>query len=217
MPYRKVSLASGEIYHVFTKSIAEFKVFNSEKDYARMMKTIDFYRRLDTPCRFSEYIESANYEKARLNPQDSERIVDIVAYCLMPSHLHLVVKQLSDGGISRFINLVLKSYSKYFNLSHNRKGPLWEGRFKNVLVETDEQLLHLTRYVHLNPVTAFLISQPEDWKYSSYTEYVGLSENKKLCNCSSVFDIDIPSYKQFVNNRIGYQRELAKIKMLVLE
>ena len=218
MSYRKVSLVSGEIYHVFTKSISNFRVFNLDKDYARMIETIAFYRSANPPCRFSEYEEN----KIRTNndgfsTRNQEHIVNIVAYCLMPTHLHLVIQQLRDGGVSRFINLVLKSYSKYFNLSHNRKGPLWEGRFKNVLVETDEQLLHLTRYVHLNPVTAFLVSQPEDWRYSSYTEYLGLRQGKQMCSYALILGIDIPSYKQFVNNRIGYQRELAKIKQLVLE
>jgi len=217
MPYRKESLVSGEIYHVFSKSIADFKVFNSDKDYSRMMETIVFYMRAVTPCRFSEYIENAKNKEDIRNPLGQECLVDIIAYCLMPTHFHLVLKQLKDGGISRFINLALKSYSKYFNLSHSRKGPLWEGRFKNVLVKTDEQLLHLTRYVHLNPVTAFLVSRPEDWKYSSYVEYIGRAEERQFCKYSSILDIDSPRYRKFVNDRIDYQRGLAKIKQLVLE
>jgi putative transposase len=79
----------------------------------------------------------------------------------MPTHIHLVLRQLKDGGISKFMSNILNSYSRYFNIKHNRKGPLWEGRFRKVLVGSDEQLLHLTRYVHLNPVTACLVDKPK--------------------------------------------------------
>jgi len=87
-----------------------------------------------------------------------------------------------------------------------------------VLIETDEQLLHLTRYVHLNPVTDFLVNRPEDWKFSSYGEYIGLVEkDKRICEFDKYVNMNIASYAQFVNNRIDYQRELAKIKELILE
>ena len=67
---------------------------------------------------------------------------------------------------------LLNSYTRYFNEKIKRKGPLWEGRFKKVLVNSDEQLLHLTRYVHLNPVSAGIVEKPEDWPCSSYREYI---------------------------------------------
>lgn len=136
----------------------------------------------------------------------------------MPTHIHLILQQLKNYGISRFMNLILKSYSKHFNIKHKRKGPLWEGRFKNVLVETNEQFLHLTRYIHLNPVTDYLVNKPEDWKFSSYREYIGLvDKDERICDFSDYLDMDIPSYQGFVNDRIVYQRELAQIKHLILE
>jgi putative transposase len=155
-------------------------------------------------------------EQESLHPGDSEKIVKILAYCLMPTHIHLALQQMTDGGISNFIYRLLKGYSQYFNLKHARKGPLWEGRFVNILVKTDGQLLHLTRYIHLNPVTALLVDKPEEWKFSSYREYVSLLKEgeRKICDFSHQLTINAEGYKKFVLDRIDYQRKLALIKHL---
>ena len=222
MPYRKVPLVEGEVYHIFTKSIADFKIFNTDKDFKRMLETVAFYVEKGLSCKFSLFAKrqtQPNFKPVlQRHKTDVKKIVRILAYCIMPTHIHLILEQLEENGISRFINLVLKSYSKYFNLKHRRKGPLWEGRFKNVLVESDEQLLHLTRYTHLNPVTAFLVNDPQDWLFSSYREYIGLCEKEKsICDFSDRLNVDKSSYKEFVNDQIGYQRALAKIKDLAIE
>jgi putative transposase len=136
----------------------------------------------------------------------------------MPTQIHLILKQVKDGGIKKFLGLISQSYSQYFNSRHARKGPLWEGRFKNILIKNDEQLLHLTRYVHLNPVTSFLTNDPGDWKYSSYREYAGeIDIDKRLCSFEDILKIDKVSYKKFVSDQIDYQRQLAIIKKVVLE
>lgn len=214
---RKQPLISGDIYHIFTKSIAGFHIFRTDKDYYRMIELFKFYRIKNPPARFSSYIEikdkdqfSAKYIACR------ERLVDIVAYCLMPTHIHLVVKQMDDNGISIFIKNVLDSYTRYFNIRAKRKGPLWQSRFKNVLVENDEQLLHLTRYLHLNPSSDGLAAKPDDWPYSSYAEYIGLVEDK-ICNTNILPDILLHEYRNFVESRIDYQKEISFIKALVLE
>jgi putative transposase len=136
----------------------------------------------------------------------------------MPTHIHIILEQLEDKGISKYMNLVLKSYSKYFNVKYNRRGPLWEGRFKNVSVETDEQFMHLTRYIHLNPTSSLLVDNPEDWEFSSYKEYAGiLAEDKYMCDYYNFLDMDKAAYQAFVKDHVGYQRELEKIKHLLME
>lgn len=219
MPYRKTPLVEGEIYHIVTKSIAEFTIFRCEKDFQRMLDTVVFYMKDNLPCKFSVFLEKKEKFKGDLYEyKPSEKKVKIIAHCLMPTHLHFVLQQLQKDGISNFMNLILKSYSKYFNIKYNRKGPLWEGRFKNILIKTEEQFLHLTRYIHLNPVSGYLVNTPEDWLFSSYREYIGLvEENKKICDFSDYFNMEISSYKKFVTDRISYQRELEKIKYLILE
>lgn len=215
MPFRKDALEEGNIYHIFNKSIAGFKIFNTDNCFERMRKAISFYSSQDTSCKFSAFLE---LKEKKDNYNSSKKIVKILAYCLMPTHIHLILQQLTESGISIFMNRILQSYTKYFNIKYKRKGPLWEGRFKNVLVETDEQLLHLTRYIHLNPVTAFLIATPREWKFSSYKEYLGEQEkDRNMCEFLDYMDVNSKDYEQFVNDQIDYQRELAKIKDLLLE
>jgi len=221
MPRRKVPLVNNELYHICTKSIAGFKIFNSHKDYERMLEAMRFYMLEKPPCKFCLFKElKENNGASRLVQlvDYTKRLVDIVAYCIMPTHIHLLLKQLKEDGISIFSKLLLKSYSQYFNLKHKRKGPLWESRFENILIENDDQLLHVTRYIHLNPVTAHLVDDPKNWKYSSYGEYIGLVKKAdRLCEFSAYHDMKASEYVKFVKDAIGYQRELALIKHLTLE
>jgi len=214
MPCRNI-LAVNSVYHIFTKSIAGYKIFNNDDDYKRIVRTIAFYNQDNPKSKFSVFWnKNDNILDKGLDTR--ERLSKIIAYCIMPTHIHLVLSPSKEKCVSKFMNRVLKSYSKYFNVKHNRKGPLWEGRFKSVLVETDEQLLHLTRYVHLNPVTSYLVDKPEDWGASSYKEYIGKLKNS-ICDFRDYLDMNNVAYAEFVNERKEYQRELADIKHLLLE
>jgi len=218
--YRKVPLAVENIYHVFTRSIAKFNVFRDDNDYARMRYALFFYTAETVPFKLSNFMDLSSERKGTIisNIKDSSKRVRLLAYCLMPTHLHLVLQQLKENGISKYINLVLKSYSKYFNVKYNRLGPLWEGRFKNVCVETDEQFIHLTRYIHLNPVTAFFVDEASKWTYSSHNEYVNMiPDSEKICNFSDCLNMGIKSYEAFVCDNISYQRKLGQIKHLLLD
>jgi putative transposase len=218
MSSRKEPLVNDEIYHVYTRSIAGFNIFRSAGDYRRMTETLRFYTAQEPPCKFSVFLNLLEKSKTeKINQmQQSNKIVNIIAYCVMPTHLHLVLKQTHEGGISKYINIALKSYSKYFNIKYERLGPLWESRFKSILVETDEYLLHLTRYVHLNPVSASLVDDSLNWEYSSYSEYLDLTADEaRICEFSDSLEIKPETYKIFVEDRKDYQRQLEKIKHLL--
>ncbi|MCM8785631.1 MAG: transposase [Candidatus Omnitrophica bacterium] len=194
-------------YHIFTKSIAGYKIFVKERDYRRMQEIIWYYR----------YERMKRFSKADDFTKEicGDKLVKIVSYCIMPTHLHFIIGEEKKEGISKFMANILNSYTRYFNLLHNRKGPLWESRFKKVLVETDDQLLHLTRYIHLNPTTARLIEKPEDWRFSSYREFLNFDTYLKICEFDDLVDIDEKQYKKFVEDNIDYQRQLHKIKKLI--
>ncbi len=212
-------LANGKVYHVFTKSIADYRIFSNESDYNRMKALILHYQNKDVGMRFSY--------KARLKQRGDDfivpsisggKVINVIAYCIMPTHLHFIFRQVEENGVSNFMGRILNSYTRYFNIKYKRKGPLWESRFKRVLVEADEQLLHLTRYIHLNPVTAYLVDSPEDWDGSSYQEYITPSRKRdKICQYNDFFNISPAQYRRFVKERISYQRQLAKIKGLMLD
>ncbi|MEA3560953.1 MAG: transposase [Candidatus Omnitrophota bacterium] len=218
MATKKFPLVTGEIYHIFSKSIADFEIFKNISECERMKNLFKYYN-LEAQLRFAMFKKLSNEKDSfQKHLAKKEKLIEIIAYCLMPTHLHLVLKQSKEKGISIFMSNILNSYTRYFNIKIKRKGPLWEGRFRRVLVRTDEQLLHLTRYVHLNPVTAYLVNKPQDWQFSSYKEYLGeVEDGERICNYSGILDVTPQGYKEFVNSHIDYQRELARIKDLLLE
>jgi hypothetical protein len=99
--------------------------------------------------------------------------VDIVAYCLMPNHYHFLV-YLREETLSEAMKLLSLSYTKAINQRFKRVGSLFQGRFQSIHVDRTEYLVHLSRYIHLNPVKAGLVQQPGEWEFSSYLEYAGL-------------------------------------------
>lgn len=212
-------LVEGKVYHILAKSIAEFKIFRNNAEYERIINALEYYKIESVPLRFSLFLEIKDKERFfKKHLAKAKDIVEIVAYCFMPTHMHLILKQLKPNGISIFMQKISNSYARYFNVKTKRRGPLWESRFKNILVETDEYLLHLTRYLHLNPATVHLVKRPEDWEFSSYREFLNkISKEEKVCSYSDLLRITPKSYKKFVNSRISYQRKLAKIKKLFLE
>lgn len=219
---RKDVLAVGEIYHVFTRSIAGFKVFSADAEFRRIIQTMRFYQKENPPLRFCRFIKMKDAEKEISDAverwSNRDKLVRIYAYCIMPTHIHVLLKQLKVNGTSIFMSNVLNSYARYFNTKLKRKGPLWEGNFKNALVRTDEQLIHLTRYIHLNPVTAYLANMAEEWSASSYKEYLGeIQPEDRICECENVLEVEPNAYREFVNDNISYQRELATIKKLILD
>lgn len=211
-------LVNGGVYHVISRSIAQYQVFNTDNDYLRMIMLFCFYQRENLPTKFSMFLRQQRvqdigfYQYFKTTVKE-EKLVEIIAYCIMPNHIHLVLKQLQEKGISIFMSNVLNSYTRYFNTLHKRKGPLWESRFKHILVDRDEQLLHLTRYIHLNPCSANMVKKPELWKYSSYIEYIKPSINQIVCY-DGLLEIASKNYQKFVEDHKDYQRQLSIIKKI---
>lgn len=187
-------------------------IFHNTVDYRRFIKTMLYYRIEGPKPRFSLFSPSSNLLNA------SKKIVDIICYCLMPNHFHFLLKQIRDEGITEFISKLSNSYTKYFNIKNKRIGPLFQGEFKATHIETDEQLIHLSRYIHLNPLVGYITKDIEDYHFSSYNEYIGLNNNKFclkgiiLGEFRSTLD-----YKQFVLDQGNYGKQLEKIKHQLLE
>jgi putative transposase len=215
---RKYPLVNGHYYHIISRSIAKFEIFRAQTDCRRLMQILDLYRYSDFGYKFSNFLVlNKNIQQDYIESiKDGPKSVEIVAYCLMPTHIHLILQQNNDNGITKYLTKTLNGFTRFFNLRHHRKGPLWESHFKSILVNTDEQLLHLTRYIHLNPTSAGLVKKPEEWQFSSYNEYLGKISNC-LCWWQDVINLDPKKYKKFINSRISYQKELSKIKSLLIE
>lgn len=214
---KREPLANNGVYHVFTKSIAGYCIFRDELDYGRMINLMKYYRLEKPTTKFSAYMTLKDKDLFLSKYcSGKDQLVGIVAYCIMPTHLHIALKQLKVSGISTFMGNVLNSYTRYFNTRSGRKGPLWQSRFKHVTVGTDEQVSHLTRYIHLNPVTEHLCEDPGSWVYSSYKEYIGESADA-LCTKDYRLFPTPSAYRDFVLDQKQYQRSLAHVKYLYLE
>lgn len=221
VPIRENFLATNNFYHIYTRSISKYTVFNDDLEFNRMVELINLCRFKDFHHKYSIFkgLEiSTQFAILEGMKRKNNAIVEIIAFCLMPTHIHFLLKQVQDDGIMQFMRKVLNSYSKFFNICHRRSGPLWTGRFNDVPVKNDEQLLHLTRYIHLNPTSVGLVKKPQDWEFSSYREYIGESSAKnRICETRNLFEMKSQEYKKFANDQKGYQRKLSLIKSLLID
>lgn len=223
MPYRKIVFANQEIYHVVNRGVAKKPIFTGAKDYQRALEIIDYYRYPNPPLRFSFYNRLPKREKQNFIEKlkkENKPLVEIIAFCLMPNHMHFLLKQLQKKGTPTFMRNFQNSYARYFNTKYDRIGPLFQSMFKAVRIETDEQLLHVSRYIHLNPVSSYLIEVEDLFGYpwSSFPEYVRVQPPKLVATDLILgYFKTKEDYGKFIFDQADYQRELEKIKHLILE
>ncbi len=212
MAYKQVIFANDEIYHIYNRGVEERSVFSSSKDCERFLNTFLYYQKDGVPLRFS-FKKGFPLEKFAKLPN----LIEIIGYCLMPNHFHFLLRQKKDKGITSFLSKATNSYTRYFNVLHKRIGPLFQGSFKAKRIEDDNQLLHVSRYIHLNPVVSFVVNDLNKYPYSSYLEYIHGVDN--ICRKNIVMD-QFPSrekYQQFVLDQVDYGQRLNAIKHLILE
>lgn len=152
-------------YHAYNRGVEKRNIFMDHQDYVVFLS---FLKR---------YLTEQNDQIYKVRPRyriDLFEEIELICYCLMPNHFHLLIKQSSSNSITNFMRALMNSYVSYFNKKYQRTGTLFEGKYKAVLVENEPQLLHLTRYIHLNPVSnTNTRSDLVEYKYSSYTEFMG--------------------------------------------
>lgn len=222
MPIRYTPLANGEYYHIFNRGITRQPIFLDKRDYQRFIDTLYYYRFLSLSVKLSRFLTMPEEDKQNIMinlENTAQRQVEIVCYVFMPNHFHLLLKQTSDKGISNYMRLILNSWTKFFNNKHNRKGSLFQGVFKAVRVETDEQLIHLSRYIHLNPLVSYVVNEKDflSYPWSSLPDF--------LKGKSSLVDVSLilthfpspTSYQKYVLDQADYAKELESIKHLALE
>lgn len=173
--------AAGEFFHIYNRGVGKMNIFRNKEDFNV------FLSRLKENV-FPEFID-----KSKLSKTDRKRKMlppnsfDVVCYCLMPNHFHLLIKQLTDLSISKLVSKLCSSYSLYFNKKYDRVGALFQDQFKSVLIKTNEQLLWTSLYIHKNPLKAVLVKNIEDYAWNSYLDYAGL-KNDGLCKKEIILD-----------------------------
>jgi len=219
---RKIPLVTGEFYHVFNRGIDNRPIFLDKRDYRRAKEALDFYRFANLQTKLSHLFLLPLEERKRTLAElkkDGQRLVEIISFCFMPNHFHFLLRQNLDGGISKFLGDFTNSFTRYFNTRHNRVGPLFQGVFKAVHIETEEQLLHVSRYIHLNPLVSFVVEEKgfEAFPWSSLPEF--LAGKGKICQVEIILShFKSPvAYKEFVLDHADYAKKLEKIKHLLIE
>jgi len=141
-----------EFYHVYNRGVDKRNIFKDYFDEQRFVRGSRIFRFLADPRGRS--IERGDFA------MDGEKLVDSVAYCLMPNHYHMLIKQCMEGGVSKYLSKLNNGYTKYFNIRWDRSGHLFEYRFKSEHISSDAYYLQVTHYIHANPLVFF----QKDWK-----------------------------------------------------
>ncbi len=183
MPTRRVPLISGEYYHLYNRGNNYEETFLTRENFSYFLKL------------WRKYL--------------FDNDVEVICYCLMPNHYHFLVYLMTDN-LSKLMQPFLLAYTNSFNRRHKRVGALFQGRFKTKHVNNTEYLLHLSRYIHLNPFKAGLVSSPEEWEFSSYQEYIGLRQGTLPKTNIIIDDFEKPSeYKDFVEDDIAFPSKMG--------
>jgi putative transposase len=222
---RNISIAPDEFYHIYNRGTDKRDIFSTNEDRERFLALLYL-------CNAVEPVHISNIQKKRGSTliealpetETREALVDICAYCLMPNHFHLLVREKEEQGISRFMQKLMTGYTMYFNRRHERTGTLFQGKFKATHADNDLYLKYLIAYIHLNPVK---LIEPKwkddgiqdkvsaerylrDYKYSSYQDYLGAQRAESII----INKIALPEYfsapREFetdIADWLSYQQE----------
>jgi len=197
---QRPQFTSEEVYHIYNRGVEKRTTFLDKKDYLRFLHDLYEFNdikpapasniRLNTrrpQTAGAEKIQSCLEVELPNIRGERKMLVDILAFCLMPNHFHLLVQQKEENGIARFMQKLGTGYTNYFNKKYERVGGLFQGRFKAVLIERDGHFLHISNYIHANPLEILMPSREnrgarnatqaivhlENYRWSSFADYIG--------------------------------------------
>ena len=199
----------GGFYHIYNRGVEKRIIFNKDIDYKVFLKLLKTYLSPATDPFVHPFSHVQGFQNMRLRPLKSfYGQVELLSFCLMPNHFHLLIKQNVRNGMQTFMQALCTTYSNYFNRKYKRVGILFQGRYKAVLVETESYLLHLSRYIHLNPYEAGL-TRPGlvtlvTETYSSYAYYLG-SKNAIWIKPDEILSYFKTAQNTSLNDCLSYQ------------
>jgi len=219
MPSRKEPFVTGNIYHIFNKTIDRKRVFQQDTYARAFYDRLIYYRSTQAIISFSNLprLKSKDLQYLKIKIDSKEHFqVEVFNYCLMPNHYHLLVKQLRDDGVKNFMSKTTNSFTRYLNVREKRQGQIFLKDFKAQRIISDEQLMHISRYIDLNYYSSGLVSNLEDLTrltWLGFPAYLGIKKDS-LVNANPILGMfkDKQEYKEFVFTRAEYQKELAYIK-----
>jgi putative transposase len=211
MSYKKPPFATGEIYHVYNRGVEKRVVFPETSDYFRMVNDLyDLNDKNDTLN--PRYCPKRGLMKSQRN-REREILVEILAFVLMPNHYHLVMRQVEENGVVKFMQKLGTGYTNYFNKKNNRVGPLFQGSFKAVHVATNSYLQNLVGYIHTNPAALAgnyrSSTSIKRYKWSSFLDYIGILNFPTVTSRDFLLEVmgGTPGMKTSANDWLVHREE----------
>ncbi|TSC56183.1 MAG: putative transposase [Parcubacteria group bacterium Greene0714_21] len=225
MAIRKVQFAPEEHYHLCARGVSKQKIFLEERDFIRFLFLILHFQ---APVKFfnigrqvgcfvsskDSNIKAFNIHEEDIKTITSAREVLLEGFAIMKNHFHVFLKEVEQRGTTNYMQRVLTSYAMYFNTKYKRSGHVFEGKFRAVHVESNEQLIYLSAYIHRNPrEIARWTGKEHRYPWSSYQDYIRNNRWGKLLDPSIVLDqfSDPASYRKFVEKSGAKEKIQEKI------
>ncbi len=203
MPYRPVSFVAGEYFHLVNRGNLKCDIFRDDADRARFLFYLLYFQSQSSINNIGfhtkKFLKTGNFgfDEKKTGEIADKQIVKIIAFSLMPNHFHILVQSSIDNGVSIYMQKVLNGYTKYFNAKYRQSGHLFQGPFRAVHIESNEQLLYTSAYIHLNPKELIasnskIIKHPvfdnSKYRWSSFSDFVGQNRWGKLLDPNIILD-----------------------------
>lgn len=222
---RKEDLRNGAVYHIYNRGVDKRDIFSEPYDVARFLQSMQEFNTINPIGSLYEHSFRKKNDLLGGETAKSEKLVEIVAYCLNRNHFHFILRQVSDGGISEFMKRLSGGYTWYFNHKYERSGSLFQGVFKSKHIPTNIYLLHVSAYVNLNNRVHQLIKDDPLFlgdTRSSWAEYMGTKKKKGTDFCEKELILgqfkNRKEYEQFALNSLqgivekkNLQREMESL------
>ncbi len=221
-----------ELFHVLNRGVEKRQIFMDSMDHARFVHNLYEFNKTQPMINTARLLLNQSSPMSDLRGRSSRvPLVDVHAWVLMGNHYHLLLSERVEGGLTRFIMKLNVGYAKYFNEKYKRKGTLFQGRTKKILIDTDAHFLHIVHYIHLNPLdflpaakqwrqleisdTAQALAHLEQYRWSSYLDYCG-KKNFPSVITKGLFDEVYTDYPTTIRKYLQ-EIESAEIEQAELE
>ena len=222
MPNRSI-IQTGEIYHIYNRGVEKRDVFCEQLDYIRFIHDLfEFNDTRPAPQFDRRYQPGDNVGRLPSNIRSGERLVEILAFCLMSNHYHILIRSIVGGGLPNFMLKLGTGYTNAFNGKNERVGSLFQGPYKAKHVDNEEYLRHLVAYIHLNPLKFCRVldknkkldfdktwNKLNKYRWSSHLDYLGEDNFGSVIEKKFILDLfgSVMGYKEFVHDWIKYESE----------
>ncbi len=231
---RKEKFVPGEYYHIYSRTVLNIPEFKDYKNANRLEQAFLISNSTNSgeAFQFIRNNKDISIEDILKILERGEKLIDILCYVIMPDHYHLLVREIKDTGIRNFVHKCNTSIAKYINIKNERLGPLFESRFKSKHIDTNEYLLHLSLYIHLNPLD-FLIGKEwrqhalKNWssikpklltyQWSSLKYFLNIVHRNPIISGTEIIKEQFDNEKEYENFLHDWSEELSEDKSIFIE